>query len=30
MGKVELVDEGLCLALEKFTGVGMGKDYLLK
>jgi len=32
MGKVELVDEGLCLALEKFTGVGMGagKGYLLK
>ncbi len=32
MGKVELVDEELCLALEKFTGVGMGagKGYLLK
>src|SRR5260221_12178132 len=32
MGNVELVDETLGLALEKFTGVGMGagKGYLLK
>ena len=32
LGKVEVVDEKLGLALEKFTGVGMGagKGYFLK